>query len=110
MSELGKKFTQNGGARPIAVGVGANSGVDTDAFAKALFNGGPEDRVVVPMKDAAEAERVPSKLSMNLIEKGLDIMADKELAAGSNADIKMDNVKVRNMEAPAFVKTDTYLR
>lgn len=109
MSELGKKFTQDGGAKPIAVGVGANSGVDKDAFVKALFNGGPEDRVVVPMKDAAEAERVPSKLFMNLIEKGLDIMTDKELAAGNNADIKMDNVKVKNMDAPMFV-TDGYSR
>ena len=109
MTELGKKFTQDGGAKPIAVGVGANSGVDKEAFAKALFNGGPEDRVVVPMKDAAEAERVPSKLFMNLIEKGLDIMTDKELAAGNNADIKMDNVKVKNMDAPMFV-TDGYSR
>lgn len=109
MTELGKKFTQDGGAKPIAVGVGANSGVDTDAFVKALFNGGPEDRVVVPMKDAAEAERVPSKLFMNLIEKGLDIMTDKELAAGNNADIKMDNVKVKNMDVPTFI-TDGYSR
>ncbi|MBQ4400488.1 MAG: hypothetical protein II830_04260 [Alphaproteobacteria bacterium] len=109
MSELGKKFTQDGGAKPIAFGVGANSGVDKEAFAKALFNGGPEDRVVVPMKDAAEAEKVPSKLFMNLIEKGLDVMADKELAAGSNADIKLDNIKVKNMDVPTFI-TDGYSR
>lgn len=109
MSELGRKFAEKGGAKPVALGVGSNSGVDKEAFVKALFNGGPEDRVVVPMKDAAEAERVPSKLFMNLIEKGLDIMTDKELAAGNNADIKMDNVKVKNMDAPMFV-TDGYSR
>jgi hypothetical protein len=110
MSELGRNFTQEKPVKPIAVGLGSNYGVDKEAFSRAVFNGGPDDKTMVPLKDAADAEKVPSKLFMNLIEKGLDIMTDKELAAGGNADIKMDAVKVKNMDAPAFVKTDAYLR
>lgn len=98
MSELGKKFAQEGGAKCVALGVNVNSNIDKDAFVKALFNGGPDDKVISPLKDAAEAEKVPGKLFMNLIEKGLEIGAQKELAAGSIDDVKVNTARIVQME------------
>lgn len=98
MSDYGKKFAEQGGAKVVSTGISASSGFNKEAFVEALFNGGPEDKILSPMKEFAEAEKSPSKLFMNMIENGLDIGAQKEIAAGKNEDVNTDTAKIVQMD------------
>lgn len=105
MSVTGKNFAEQGSVKAVSIGVGINSGFNREAFVEALFNGAPNDKVLAPMKNYAEAEKSPSKLFMNMIEKGLDIGAHKEIAAGNNEDVKAENAKIVNMNrAPTAIE------
>ena len=104
MSDNGKEFAGQGGAKVVSIGISANSGFSKEAFVKALFNGGPEDKILAPMKEFADAEKSPSKLFMNMIENGLDIGAQKEIAAGKNEDVNADTAKIVQMDRAPTAK------
>lgn len=104
MSDNGKKFAEQGGAKVVSIGIGSNSGFNREAYIEALFNGGPEDKILSPLKEYADAEKSPSKLFMNMIDKGLDIGAQKEIAAGKNEDVKTDSAKVVQLDKAPVAK------